>query len=89
MIVFKHVLVCAEVYRSKRGQKLFTKSHKRGKGFFTELEREEGILTELVVILSELTVANGAILVDDAADLNNTRHARRVATELDHLDLTV
>jgi len=51
--------------------------------------REEGILTELVVILSELTVADGAILVDDAADLNNTRHARGVATELDHLDLTV
>ena len=54
-----------------------------------EREREEGILTELVVILSELAVADGAIFVDDAADLNNTRHARRVAAELDHLDLTV
>ena len=48
-----------------------------------------GILTELVVILSELSVADGAILVDDAADLNNSRHARGVATELDDLDLTV
>ena len=52
-------------------------------------ERVRGILTELVVILSELTVADSAILVDDAADLNNARHARGVATELDDLDLTV
>ena len=52
-------------------------------------ERVRGILTELVVILSELTIADGAILVDDAADLNNTRHARGVAAELNDLDLTV
>jgi hypothetical protein len=58
-------------------------------GSLTELERVRGILTELVVILSELSVADGAILVDDATDLNNSRHARGVATELDDLDLTV
>ena len=52
-------------------------------------EKVRGILTELVVILSELTIADGAILVDDAADLNNTRHARGVAAELNDLDLTV
>lgn len=57
--------------------------------FLSELERLRGILTELVVILSELSVADGTILVDDATDLNNSRHARGVATELDDLDLTV
>ena len=38
-------------------------------------QKEGGILTKLVVILSELSVADCAILVDDAADLNDTRHA--------------
>lgn len=39
--------------------------------------------------VSEIAGADGALLLDDNADLNNSRHARGVATELYDLDLTV
>lgn len=40
-------------------------------------------------MVSEIAEADGALLLDDNADLNNSRHARGVATELYDLDLTV
>ncbi len=41
------------------------------------------MLTELVVVLSELAVADGAVLVDNAAELDDTRHPGGVAAEFD------
>ena len=45
-------------------------------------------LTKLIVVLSEFTVADGSVLVDNASDLNSAFHAGRVPTELDHFDFT-
>ena len=45
-------------------------------------------LTKLVIILSELSVANGAVLVDDASHFHSPAHSGRITAEFDHLDLT-
>ena len=44
-------------------------------------------LTELVVVLSVLSIADCAVLIDDPADLHDPIHPRRVPSELDDLDL--
>jgi hypothetical protein len=43
-------------------------------------------LTELIVVLSELAIADGAVLINDAPDLHGSAHARGVPTKLNHLD---
>ena len=42
-------------------------------------------LTEFIVILCELTVADCAVFVDNTSDLNDAAHARLISAELDHL----
>ena len=42
-------------------------------------------LTEFVVVLGKFAVAERPVLVDDAADLDDAAHARRVSAELDDL----
>jgi hypothetical protein len=44
------------------------------------------MLTELIVVLSVLSIADCAVLVDDSADLHDPVHPRRVSSELDDLD---